>query len=177
MERIERSIEVDVPLRTAYDLWTRFEEFPRFMEGIEKVNQVDDAHTDWTAKIGGKSKTWRAEIVDQVPDERIVWKALEGAGHRGAVTFSPLGKDQTLVQLALDYEPEGVIETIGDAFGGVERRVEGDLKKFKETVESAEAAPRGGWRGTIKDGRVIEPDVESGAAGGTSGMQSSRSPR
>jgi uncharacterized membrane protein len=153
MSTIIESIEVDVPVRVAYDQWTQFEAFPRFMEGVERVEQLDDKTLRWTAKIAGIERTWRAEIVEQEPDQRVAWRSTEGAKNAGVVTFQALGDERTRVTLQLDVDPEGPIESAGDALGLVERRVEGDLNRFKEFIE-ARREPTGAWRGEIKEGAV-----------------------
>jgi len=156
MPRFEDSVEVDVPLRAAYDQWTQFEEFPRFMEGVERVVQRDDKTLDWTADIAGRRKQWTAEITDQTPDTRVAWKSVSGDENAGAVLFEPIDGNRTRVTLKLDADPEGVIETIGANVGFLERRVQGDLKRFKEFMESRRV-PTGAWRGEIHGDDVTEP--------------------
>jgi uncharacterized membrane protein len=151
MSTIRDSIEVQVPVRTAYDQWTQFEEFPRFMEGVESVTQLDDTHLQWTAEIGGQRRTWRAEITKQEPDQVIAWQSTEGARNAGVVTFDQVSADTTRVNLELDIEPEGPLETAGDALGVVDRRVKGDLGRFKEFIESRQV-PTGAWRGSVDQG-------------------------
>ena len=148
MSTIEQSIEVVVPVRTAYDQWTQFEEFPRFMDGVEEVRQLDDKRLHWRAEIAGRTQEWRAEVTEQTPDQRIAWKSTEGARHAGVVTFHRTGEDETRVMLQLDVEPEGIAEKAGDALGVVERRVKGDLERFKELIESRGEAS-GAWRGEV----------------------------
>lgn len=148
MPRFESSIDVDVPVRIAYDQWTQFEEFPEFMEGVERVVQVDDRTLDWTATIAGQRREWRAEIVDQTPDVRIAWKSVDGTENAGAVLFQPVGPETTKITLRIDADPEGVVETVGANLGFVERRVEGDLERFKTFIESRRV-PTGAWRGEI----------------------------
>ena len=155
MPRFESSIEVDVPTRVAYDQWTQFEEFPRFMEGVERVVQRDDKTLDWTAEVAGQRKEWTAEITDQTPDVRIAWKSLGGDENAGAVLFESLDGDRTQVTLRMDADPEGVVETIGANLGFLEGRVKGDLKRFKEFIESR-GAPTGAWRGEIHGEQVIK---------------------
>ena len=153
MPRFESSIDVDAPVRIAYDQWTQFEEFPRFMEGVEKVVQRDDKTLHWTAKVAGQTKEWTAEITDQTPDKRIAWKSTSGDENAGAVMFEPKGPDKTKITLKLDADPEGIVETVGANLGFLERRVNGDLKRFKEFLESR-AVPTGAWRGEIHGDRV-----------------------
>ena len=148
MSQILESIDVDVPVRTAYDQWTQFEEFPRFMEGVESVTQVDDTHIDWAASIAGATKRWRAEITEQVPDQRIAWRSTSGAENAGVVTFHRLDDRRSRVTLQLDVEPEGPVESAGDALGFVKRRATGDLERFKEFIEER-GTPTGAWRGEI----------------------------
>src|SRR3954451_11043678 len=157
MSRIVDEIEVAVPERVAYDQWTQFESFPRFMEGVERVVQLDDKTLEGTATIAGKTKQWRAEIVEQRPDEVISWRSTDGARNDGAVRFEALGPDRTQVTLQLDVEPEGAVEKTGDALGVVERRVKGDLERFRDFVESRGQAT-GAWRGRVDDGEVSHGD-------------------
>ena len=152
MATIEKSIEVEVPVRVAYNQWTQFEDFPKFMEGVQEVRQLDDKTVRWRAEIGGKEQEWDAEITEQVPDERIAWRARSGKPNAGVVTFHRIADGRTRVMLQLDYEPEGVVETLGDALGFVSRRVEGDLKRFKEFIESR-GRETGAWRGEIRQER------------------------
>ncbi len=152
MATIERSIEVEVPVRVAYNQWTQFEDFPKFMEGVQEVRQLDDKTVRWRAEIGGKEQEWEAEITEQVPDDRIAWRARSGKPNAGVVTFHRIADGRTRLMLQLDYEPEGAVETLGDAVGMVSRRVEGDLKRFKEFVESR-GRETGAWRGEIRQER------------------------
>lgn len=156
MAHIEKAIVVEAPLRQVYNQWTQFEEFPCFMEGVKEVRQLDDKRLHWRADIGGIEKEWHAVIVDQTPDTRIAWKNLRGAENAGAVLFES-APEGTKVTLKMTYEPEGAKESIGDVLGFVTRRVEGDLKRFKEFIEDRERAT-GAWRGEIH-GRRIEKDV------------------
>ena len=149
MSQILESIDVEVPVRTAYDQWTQFEEFPRFMDGIETVRQLDDTHLEWTADIKGVRKHWQAEITEQTPDQRIAWKATEGATNAGVVTFHRLDDRKSRVTLQLDVEPDGAVESVGDALGFVQRRAAGDLERFKTFIEERGAAT-GAWRGEVE---------------------------
>jgi uncharacterized membrane protein len=149
MSYIEKSIEINVPVKAAYNQWTQFEEFPRFMEGVKEVQQLDDTHLHWKAEIAGKEKEWNAEITEQIPDQRIAWTSVAGAWTGGTVTFHPLSDQTSKVLLRLEYEPQGFVENIGDAAGFVTRRVEGDLERFKEYIERR-GQETGAWRGTIK---------------------------
>jgi len=146
---VEESVDVKVPVRTAYDQWTQFETFPQFMEGVESVVQVDDTHLRWQADIAGVTRQWDAEITEQTPDQRIAWKATEGAENAGVVTFHRIDEDTTKVMLQLEFEPEGVVEQAGDALGFVKRRATGDLGRFKEFIE-ARGTETGAWRGEVE---------------------------
>jgi uncharacterized membrane protein len=154
MSRIETSIEVDVPVSTAYNQWTQFEEFPRFMDGVESVTQVDDTHLRWVASVGGSRHEWMAEISEQRPDERVAWHATDGKANAGVVTFHRLDEGRTKVMVQLDYEPEGLKESLGSALGSDERRVKADLDRFKELVESR-GAESGAWRGEVERGERV----------------------
>ena len=155
MATVEKSIEVDVPVNTAYNQWTQFEEFPRFMEGVKEVRQIDDAHLEWHAEVGGNDEHWQSEITSQVPDERIAWRSTTGAQNVGIVTFHPIDEGHTRVHLRIEYEPDGLVENVGSALGVVSSRVEGDLERFKEFIE-ARGGETGEWRGTIQSGDVID---------------------
>jgi uncharacterized membrane protein len=156
MSRFEEQITVDVPVRIAYDHWTHFEAFPSFMDGVERVEQLDDKTLRWTVSVSGVSRTWIAEIVDQTPDTRIAWKSVEGVENAGAVLFEATGPGQTRVTLRIDTAPDGVVETVGDALGFLQRRVKGDLERYKEWVEQGGAGVDG-WRGEIH-GDEVRPD-------------------
>ena len=149
MPAVEQSIEVDVPVSTAYNQWTQFEEFPKFMNGVEKVRQVDDTHLHWVAEIGGHREEWDAEITEQHPDERIAWKAIGGKNNAGVVTFHRLDDRRSKIMLQLDWESEGMIEKLGSAIGQDDRQVKGDLERFKELIESR-GAETGAWRGEVE---------------------------
>ena len=148
MAKIEKSIEVCVPADVAYDQWTQFEEFPRFMEGVESVQQIDDQHLHWKANIGGAVEEWDAEISEQIPGKRIAWTSTSGARNAGVVTFHRLTDDTSSVMLQLDYEPKTWTESLGDMLGFITRRVEGDLERFKHYIEERGTAT-GTWRGKI----------------------------
>jgi uncharacterized membrane protein len=150
MTRIEESVEVEVPVSTAYDQWTQFEEFPSFMEGIERVEQLDDRRLRWVAEVGGHREEWEAEITEQHPDHRIAWTARSGKGNAGVVTFHRVDDATTKVMVQMDWEPEGVTEQIGSALGMDGRRVRGDLGRFKELIESR-GSESGAWRGEIEN--------------------------
>lgn len=153
MSVIEQTIEVEVPVDAAYDQWTQFETFPRFMEGIEEVRQLDETHLHWVASIAGVRREWDATITQQIPDQLIAWTSSEGTRNDGLVTFEALAAHRTLVSLRMDLEPDGPLETIGDATGLVQARTRGDLRRFKEFIESRRL-PTGAWRGEVVDGAV-----------------------
>ena len=149
MSTIEESIDLEVPVRTAYNQWTQFEEFPRFMNGVEQVQQLDDTHLHWAAEIAGVRREWKAEVTEQTPDQRIAWQSTDGAQHAGVVTFHRIDDGQSRVMLQLDTEPEGMVEKAGDALGVLRRQVKGDLERFKELIESR-GAESGAWRGEVE---------------------------
>ncbi|MCA1810528.1 MAG: SRPBCC family protein [Halobacteriales archaeon] len=153
MERIEKSIEVDVPVRVAYNQWTQFESFPLFMEGVQQVDQLDDKRLRWVATVAGRRKEWEAEIVEQTPDQVVSWRSVSGALNNGSVQFAPLDGDRCRITLILTYEPEGALERAGDALGLVAMRIGEDLERFKSFIEEREVES-GGWRGEIHDARV-----------------------
>jgi uncharacterized membrane protein len=153
MATIEQSIDVNVPVRTAYNQWTQFEEFPHFMEGVKDVQQLDDKRLHWRAEVAGRDKEWDAEITEQTPDQRIAWTSRSGAWNAGVVTFHRLEENRTRVMLQLEYDPAGVVDNVGDALGFVSARVQGDLERFKDFIESR-GTETGAWRGEIKQGRV-----------------------
>ena len=149
MATVEESIDVHVPVRTAYNQWTQFEEFPRFMDGVEEVRQLDDTHMHWVAEVGGTREEWDAEVTEQIPDERVAWRAVSGKENAGVVTFHRLNEDTTRIMLQLDWEPEGMKERAGEMAGVDTRRIRGDLERFKEYIESR-GAETGGWRGEVR---------------------------
>jgi len=154
MASIQESVDVQVPVRTAYNQWTQFEEFPRFMEGVKAVTQIDDTHLHWIAEAGGREHAWTAEITEQHPDERVAWKAIDGHGNAGVVTFHRLGAGETRVTVQMDHETEGLMESLGSALGADSRRVKGDLERFKELVESR-GVETGAWRGEVEQGQRL----------------------
>jgi uncharacterized membrane protein len=165
MPTVKKSIEVDVPVRVAYDQWTQFEEFPRFMGGVEAVKQLDDKRLHWKAEVAGKAQEWDAEITEQVPDKIIAWKSTSGARNDGTVRFTPQGQNKTKVEVEMHWEPEGVAERIGDVLGADDARIQRDLGNFKKFIEERRS-PTGAWRGEIRGGRVegdrAEQDQEAG---------------
>ena len=153
MPRIQKDIVVDVPVRAAYDQWTQFETFPQFMDGVKEVVQLDEKTMRWRASVGGKEEEWDAEITEQTPDRIIAWRSTTGAPNAGVVRFEQVDPMKTRVSLEISYEPQQTAEKVGDALGVLERRVDGDLGRFKEFIEKRQA-PTGGWRGEIHDGQV-----------------------
>lgn len=164
MEHIEKSVDVNAPLSAVYNQWTQFEEFPRFMEGVLEVRQLDDKRLHWRAKIAGKEKEWDAEIFEQSPDERIAWRSVSGAMNTGQVWFQSLGPSDTRVCLKINYDPEGAAENLAGALGVVGARVQSDLNRFKEYMESR-GRETGSWRGEIH-GREVQPDARGSIAMG-----------
>lgn len=154
MEHVEKTIDVNCPIRTVYNQWTQFEEFPHFMAGVKEVRQIDDTHVHWHAEIWGKDKEWEAEITEQEPDKRISWKSVSGAPNAGTVRFEPLSADCTRVRLVMAYEPEGAIENMGDAMGIVSARVENTVQDFKKFIESR-GQETGAWRGEVDKSRSV----------------------
>jgi uncharacterized membrane protein len=160
--KVQKSITVDVPVSMAYNQWTQFEEFPQFMGGVQKVEQLNDRRLHWVAEIAGVKREWYAEILEQRQDEKIAWAASEGATNAGAVTFAPNGAGRTLVTLDLEYEPEGLVEKAGDALNIVDRQAKSDLEKFKTFIESR-SHETGAWRGEVA-GQAGTPGAEAAAS-------------
>ncbi|CAL9357045.1 hypothetical protein SUDANB176_00595 [Streptomyces sp. enrichment culture] len=149
MSQVEESIEVDVPVRTAYNQWTQFESFPEFMDGVERIEQRSDTLTHWVTKVGGVEREFDAEITEQIPDERVAWTTVDGeAKQAGVVTFHRLRDTTTKVMLQMDFDPRGVAENVGDKLGFVKRQVGGDLRRFKEFIERR-GQETGAWRGEV----------------------------
>lgn len=150
MSNIKESVDVDVPIRVAYDQWTQFESFPEFMEGVESIKQLSSTTNEWTVEVGGATRKFTTEIAEQEPEMRIAWHTVEGdTGHAGVVTFHKLDDDTTRVNLDMDVEPEGFVEQIGDKLGFISRRVKGDMQRFKEFIESR-GTETGAWRGRVE---------------------------
>lgn len=182
METIEHSIDIDVPVNTAYNQWTQFEEFPQFMEGVEEVRQIDDRRLHWVASVAGRRVEWDAEIFEQVPDQKISWRSVSGIRNQGTIMFDKTSENTTRVTARIAYEPEGFLEKAGGALGMASTRVKGDLQRFKEFVESR-GNETGAWRGEIHGRTVakedetvarskrlyIEPGTPSTTPGGASG--------
>ena len=149
MSNIEESIEVQVPVREAYNQWTQFEEFPRFMEGVEEIRQLDETHLHWVTEVAGRRQEFDAEVTEQTPDQRVAWHSTSGTTHAGVVTFHRTDEGQTRIMVQMDIDPDGAVEKAGDALGFAKRRVKGDLERFKELVESRGEAS-GAWRGEVE---------------------------
>lgn len=148
MSNISETIDVDVPVTTAYNQWTQFESFPEFMEGVESVTQIDDTRNRWVVEVGGARREFTTEIAEQHPDERVAWRTVDGVGHAGVLTFHKLDDTTTRVKLDMEVEPEGFIEQVGDKLGFISRRAKGDMKRFKEFIERR-GTETGAWRGDV----------------------------
>ncbi len=149
MAEVTESIDVDVPVRSAYNQWTQFEQFPEFMDGVKQVDQLEDTRLHWVAEIAGRRKEWDAQITEQVPDERVAWTSTTGARNAGVVTFHRLDDARTRVTLQMDVEPEGPIESAGAALGALQSQVKGDLERFKKYLEER-GQETGAWRGEVR---------------------------
>jgi uncharacterized membrane protein len=145
---VQESIDVAVPVTTAYNQWTQFESFPQFMDGVESIRQIDDTHSHWVTKIGGVSREFDTVVAEQHPDERVAWNSTDGTTHAGVVTFHKLNHNETRVMVQIEWQPEGVVEKAGAALGVDDRRVKADLKRFKEFIESR-SQETGAWRGDV----------------------------
>ncbi|MGZ8260554.1 MAG: SRPBCC family protein [Caldimonas sp.] len=168
---VEDSIEVDVPIGTAYNQWTQFEEFPRFMQDVEEVRQIDDTHLHWRAKIAGKPVEWDSEITTQIPDRRISWRSTSGPPNSGAVTFDRVGERRTRITLRMSYRAPGLLEKVGDAFGAVKLELAGNLRRFAEFIEGRQRET-GAWRGTVAGGVSSGDAPEAKATDATPGATS-----
>jgi uncharacterized membrane protein len=153
MSKIEQSIEVKVPVRTAYNQWTQFEDFPQFMEGVEEVKQLDDVTLHWKAEIAGVEREWDAKITEQTPDQRIAWTTIDGPYNSGVVTFHRIDDNKTKVMLQMEFEPDTATEKVGDVLGIIKGRTKGDLKRFEEFIESR-GQETGAWRGEVDQNKV-----------------------
>ena len=149
MTQVIETIDVDVPVRTAYNQWTQFESFPHFLDFVQSIKQIDDTHTHWVTEIAGVKREFDATITEQHPDERVAWKSTEGEKQAGVVTFHRLDDTHTRVTVQMDFDPQGFVENAGDKLGIVDRRVKGDLKRFKEYIESRGGMESGAWRGDV----------------------------
>jgi uncharacterized membrane protein len=161
---VEDTIEVDVPVSTAYNQFTQFEEFPRFMQGVEEVRQLDDTHLQWRARIAGKEESWQSEITFQVPDRRIAWRSTSGPENSGVATFESIGENRTRVTLRMSYRPPGLLEKVGDALGAVKLELSGNLQNFKQFIEGRRTET-GAWRGVVSGGSTSTNG--SGVSGST----------
>lgn len=149
MSQVEESVEVDVPVNTAYNQWTQFETFPQFMEGVERIDQRTDTLTHWVTNVNGVAREFDAEVTEQIPDERVAWTTVNGeARQAGVVTFHRIDDSTTKVMLQMDFDPDGLAETVGDKLGFVKRQVTGDLKRFKTFIENR-GGETGAWRGQV----------------------------
>ena len=162
--KVEKTVIVDMPVSTVYNQWTQFEEFPQFMGGVEKITQLADDRLEWVAELGGVRRQWVAKVLEQVPDHKVAWAAVEGATNAGAVTFAAVGPTQTEVNLTMEFEPEGFLETVADKLHIVENQAEHDLENFKRFIES-EGYETGAWRGSINQGATVRtPGIEDAAS-------------
>jgi uncharacterized membrane protein len=173
MATVQQSIDVNVPVSTAYNQWTQFESFPEFMGGVESVVQQDSTHLHWTTKVAGQTREFDTVITEQEPDSRVAWSTQEGVEHAGAVTFEALGPDTTRVNVQFQWDPDSAVEKIGAFFGADDMQVRSDLKKFKEFIESR-GTETGAWRGEVgstpQSGEVFESGSEGTTGlGGTTG--------
>jgi uncharacterized membrane protein len=150
MSTITESVDVGVDVSTAYNQWTQFESFPQFMEGVEEIRQIDDTHTHWVTSIAEVTREFDATITEQNPDERVAWRSDEGPNHAGVITFHRLDDTTTRVTAQMDIEPEGFAENAADKLGILDRRVKGDMRRFKEFIESRGGRETGAWRGEVE---------------------------
>jgi len=154
MGSVEQSIDLEVPVKTAYDQWTQFEDFPKFMDGVKEIRQIDDTHLHWKAEIAGRVKEWDAEITEQRPEERVAWKATDGSPNAGVVTFHRLSDTRSRLMVQIEHEDDGVVEKVGSALGADTRQIKHDLERFKELVEAHGAS--GSWGGEVEGGRRVD---------------------
>jgi len=155
MAEVKESIEVNVPVSTAYNQWTQFEEFPQFMDNVESVKQIDDGHLAWTAEVGGKQEQWQAEITAQEPDSHIAWRATEGKENAGDIRFESLGPDRTRVEVVMTWEPEGILEATAGKLGRDGSAVKADLERFKDLIEKR-GTETGSFRGEVVEGQRVD---------------------
>jgi len=158
--KVEKRIVVDVPVGTAYNQWTQFEDFPHFMGGVESVTQLSDDRLKWVAHIAGVRRQWEAKIIEQIPDHRVAWASTEGATNSGAVDFQDVGGNKTQLSLTLEYRPEGMVERVGDLLHVVARQAEHDLKSFKKFIEH-EGHATGAWRKSIPGTETVEGEIRA----------------
>lgn len=145
---VAESIEINVPVKTAYNQWTQFEDFPQFMKSVKEIRQLDNKHLHWVANVAGETKEWDAEITEQIPDKRIAWRSVTGVKNGGVATFHKISDNVTRVMVQMDYEPDGALETVGDAIGAVRMELRSNLHNFKEMLEKR-GSETGAWRGKI----------------------------
>ncbi|MFG1942461.1 SRPBCC family protein [Nonomuraea sp. NPDC048826] len=175
MSTIEHAVEVNAPIRVAYNQWTQFESFPEFMEGVASIKQVTDTRTHWITEIAGVTREFDAEITEQHPDERVAWRSLDKPHQSGVVTFHRLSPETTRVTLQMEYDPEGFTEKVGDWLNIVSTRVKGDMERFKKFIESR-GGETGAWRGDVpgphQHGSGLGGDrpVPPGTVGGDTGF-------
>ncbi|GAA5041844.1 SRPBCC family protein [Streptomyces similanensis] len=166
MSTVKETVEVEVPVRIAYNQWTQFESFPNFMEGVEEIRQLDDRHNHWVTKVSGVKREFDTEIVDQLPDERITWRTTSGeTQQKGTVRFERVDDGHTRVELVMDIEPSGMAEKAGDLLGVTDRQIKGDMKRFKEYIEKR-GGESGAWRGRITPGDADAGGTSGGISGG-----------
>ncbi len=152
MGTITKSVDVSVPVSMAYNQWTQFESFPEFMEGVDEVRQLNDTRLHWVTKVGGNTREFDATITEQHPDERVAWKSDSGPNHAGVITFHRLGEGTTRVTAQMDIDPDGFVETVADKLGLIDKRIEGDMARFKEFIERR-GQETGAWRGDVPPGQ------------------------
>ena len=160
MRHIQETLEVDIPIRTVYNQWTQFEDFPYFMSGVEAVHQLDARHVHWVAHIAGVRREWDAEIVEQIPDTRVAWRNIDGTTNGGAVNFEQVTPHATKITLVLDFEPSGLIENVGDKLGIISAQARSDLERFR-TFITERGAETGAWRGEIGEGGDDQDGADS----------------
>jgi uncharacterized membrane protein len=180
---VEKSVDVKVPVQTAYNQWTQFESFPQFMAGVEEIRQVTPTRTHWVTKIAGVTREFDTEITEQHPDERVAWRSVDRPSHGGVVTFHRLSNDTTRVHLQMEYHPDTLVEKVGSAVGSVQHRIEGDLERFKKFIETR-GQETGAWRGDVapppqsgQTGGAADPTGRLGQAGGIADPAERRAPR
>ncbi|GAA3022440.1 SRPBCC family protein [Actinokineospora globicatena] len=156
MSTIIETVDVAVPVSTAYNQWTQFESFPAFMEGVERIQQLDDRRTHWVTKIGGVTREFDATITEQIPDERVAWKSTDGPEHAGVITFHRLNDRETRVTAQMDIDPEGFVENVADKLGVIDHRVKADMRRFKAFIEE-NPTPTGSWRGEVDAPGQVPP--------------------
>lgn len=148
-------VDVGVPLRTAYDQWTRFQDFSTFAKGVKSAGRADDTHSDWQAKVWWSSRSWKATTTEQVPDYRIQWTSEGAKGStKGVVSFHSLEENLTRVLLVMEYYPSGFFEKTGNIWRAQGRRARLDLKNYARFI-TLKGEAEDGWRGEIRDGEVV----------------------